>query len=361
MCTNCVPTQNLETARDDAFGQKVMDVMNFGAVSLMVSVGHRTGLYDTMAGMEPATSEEIARKAGLNERYVREWLGAMTTGGFVDYEREGKTYHLPAERAPFLTRAGGSDNIATLCQFIPLLGNVEDKIVDCFERGGGVPYAEFGRFQDVMADDSGQSVVPVLLEQILPLVPGLLEGLKRGIDVLDIGCGQGRALLLLAEHYPNSRFVGYEISEDAILKGNLEAQARGLENIRFVYQDAAIIPDVDRFDFIATFDAIHDQAQPATVLENIHTALKPGGYYLMQDIDGRSDVGDNLDHPIAPLLYTVSCMHCMTVSLARNGAGLGTMWGIELAAEMLKEAGFSSIQREKLPHDLQNCLWICEK
>jgi SAM-dependent methyltransferase len=279
----------------------------------------------------------------------------------VDYDAAAGTYHLPPEHAVSLTRAAAADNIAVLAQYIPQLGSVEDRIVACFENGGGVPYAAFPRFQETMADDSGQSVLPALLDQILPLAPGLSERLRDGIDVLDVGCGQGRALLLMAQHFPNSRFTGYEISSEGIAAGRTEAQARGLANVRFVYQDAARFDDTEQYDLITTFDAVHDQARPLAVLKNISRALRPAGVYLMQDIDAHSHLEGNIEHPIGPLLYTVSCMHCMTVSLAEDGVGLGTMWGIELAQQMLREAGFTSTRIERLPHDVQNCYYINTK
>jgi SAM-dependent methyltransferase len=297
----------------------------------------------------------------LNERYVREWLGAMYTGGFVDYDADAETYWLPREHAGFLTRAAAANNLASLCQYFGQLGAVEDSVVACFKNGGGVPYEEFKRFHEIMAEDSGQSVLPVLLDQIIPLVPGLKERLFEGIDVLDVGCGVGLALIMMAKTFPNSRFTGYDFSKEAITRARAEAARHGLTNIRFEVQDAATIDEADAYDFIATFDAIHDQAKPAVVLSNIHRALHEDGVYLMQDIRACSHVHGNSDHPIGPLLYTVSCMHCMTVSLAYGGEGLGTMWGEELALQMIRDAGFRSTRIEQLSHDIQNQYYINRK
>jgi len=180
----------------------------------MTSIGHRTGLFDTMAGMPPATSAQIAAAAGLDERYVREWLGAMVTGGIVECQPRTGSYHLPTEHAACLTRATTPNNIAAFAQYIPQLGTVEDPIVGCFEQGGGVPYAAFPRFQELMAEDSGQTVLPALLDTILPLVPGLIERMRAGIDVMDVGCGSGRALNLMARTFPKSRFTGYDFLEE---------------------------------------------------------------------------------------------------------------------------------------------------
>ncbi len=361
MCTNCIPNPNIDPEKADQFGQKVMDMLNLSGLAFMMSIGHRTGLFDVLADLPPSTSEEIASKSGLNERYVREWLGAMLTGGVVLYDPSTKKFSLPVEHSSMLTRSAGADNIAALAQYFSILGTVEDKVVESFEKGGGVPYSDFPRFQEVMAADSGQSVLPALIDSILPLVPGLTERMENGIDVLDVGFGRGKALNMMAKRFPMSRFVGYEISEEGIAYGTAEAKELGNKNVHFVNQDASTFEDVDRFDLVCTFDAVHDQAKPDALLRNIQRALKPEGVYLMQDIDAHTNVEENVEHPLGTLLYTISTMHCMTVSLAMGGMGLGTMWGVELAQKMLADAGFKSVEIERLPHDIQNCFYICRK
>ena len=168
-------------------------------------------------------------------------------------------------------------------------------------------------------------------------------------------------MMFLAEHFPLSRFAGYDISAEAVDWANAEAARRGLANVRFTVQDAAALGESEAFDAIFTFDAVHDQAHPAAVLKNIHRALRPGGIYLMQDIGVHTAVDQNLDHPIAPLIYSISCMHCMTVSLAAGGAGLGAAWGVELAEEMVRAAGFERVEIHRLPHDLQNAYFVLRK
>jgi len=285
----------------------------------------------------------------------------MVTGGFVEYNPDEATYHLPHEHASLLTRAATPDNIAAFAQYIPLLGTVEDQVVACFKNGGGVPYSAYGRFHEVMAEDSGQTVVAALMDSILPLVPGLIDELQSGIEVLDVGCGAGRVLNLMAEAFPDSTFAGYDISQEAIATGRATAEQKGLTNLKFEVRDVTALDAVDRFKLITAFDAIHDQVHPAGVLQEIARALHPDGTFLMQDIAASSKVHNNIDHPVGPLLYTLSCMHCMTVSLSENGAGLGTMWGEELARAMLNEAGFTRVEVKKLPHDFQNIYYIIKK
>jgi len=338
--------------------------LNDGALCLMASIGHRTGLLDAMRGLAPSTPAEIARAAGLNERYVREWLGAMVTAGVVEIDPRGLRYSLPAEHAAFLTRAAAADNMAVFSQYIALLGTVEDDIVDCFRKGGGVPYERFPRFHAVMAEDSGQSVLSCLESHILPLVDGLTDRLAAGVRVLDVGCGSGRILNRLAELYPASRFTGIDLSLEATAAARADASGKQLQNAEFIARD---LTDFDEtapagaFDLVTAFDAIHDQARPLAVLKGICRALAADGVFLMQDIRGSSDVRRNVGHPLGTLLYTVSAMHCMTVSLAQGGEGLGAMWGEEKARDYLRQAGFGSVRTHRLAHDLQNNWYVVRK
>jgi SAM-dependent methyltransferase len=353
------PTQDAAVA--EAFAERMLAMLNEGALALMISIGHRTHLFDTLSLLPPATSEQIAEAAKLNERYVREWLGAMVVGKIVTYDPAQRHYYLPSEHAMWLTRETKTENLARLMQYIPLLGQVEDGIIDSFHNGGGVPYAAYGRFQEVMADDSSATVVAALIDSILPLEPSLIPALEEGIDVLEIGCGRGHALNLMAQAFPSSYFTGYDISVEGIIAGRAEAKSKGLANTDLQVQDVATLDAQSRYDLAVAFDAIHDQAQPDRVLANIYRALRPGAIFLMQDIAGSSHLEKNLTHPAGPFLYTVSTMHCMSVSLAENGAGLGTMWGEEKALEMLAAAGFTGIRVEQLPHDVQNSYYVAVK
>ena len=355
---------SFDSTKAGAFAERLLGTLNQGALCLMISVGHRTGLFDSMRDSGPLTASEIAAKANLNERYVREWLGAMVTGRVLDVDPSTGRFSLPPEHAAFLTRPAGADNVAVFAQYIPLLGSVEDDIVECFIKGGGVPYSKFPRFHEVMAEDSGQSVLSSLESHIVPLVPGLAGKLAAGIQMLDVGCGRGRIINRLAGLYPNSRFTGTDLSGEAILSAWKEAAEKKLRNVEFIVADLSRFDEtaeVHAFDFVTTFDAIHDQAKPLNVLRGIYRTLRPTGVYLMQDIKGSSEIQKNLDHPLGPFLYTVSCMHCMTVSLAQEGEGLGAMWGEEKTREYLKKVGFSSVEKYELAHDIQNNWYVVRK
>ena len=353
-----------EQTKVEPFSEELLRALNYGALCLMISIGHRTGIFDVMRELPPSAADEIAKKAGLNERYVREWLGAMVTAGVAEVDQSSTRYVLPAERAAFLTRAAAADNMAVFAQYIAILGAVEDDIVDCFRKGGGVPYEKFRRFHAVMAEDSGQSVLSSLESHVLPLVPGLTDQLTKGIRSLDVGCGSGRLMNRLAELFPSSRFTGLDFSREAIGRAREEAAQKGLQNVEFLVRDLSDFDETageDLFDLITTFDAIHDQAQPLNVLRGIRRALKDDGIYLMQDIRGSSHVYNNLGHPIGTFLYAISTMHCMTVSLAQGGEGLGAMWGEEKTREYLYKAGFRSIETHRLAHDIQNNWYVVQK
>jgi len=347
-----------EEKKTIGFDQTLLRIYNDAAITQMIALGHRTGLFDKMAEIGEATSEKLAASASLNERYVREWLGALTTGGIINYDFSTGEYFLPPEHAQLLIRKAGKNNLAVFAQYIGVMADVEDEIIECFHKGGGVPYSSFKRFHEVMAEDSGQSVVSTIIETVLPVVDGLVEKMERGIEVMDLGCGRGLALMRMAMAFPNSNFVGYDLCKETIAYANKEAKQLQLNNLRFEQRDVTALNETAKFDLITALDAIHDQAQPLVVLKNIHQALKDSGTFLMQDIDASSQVEKNLDHPLGPFLYAISCMHCMTVSLAQNGEGLGTMWGREKALEYMERAGFKSVHIHKLTHDIQNCIYV---
>jgi 2-polyprenyl-3-methyl-5-hydroxy-6-metoxy-1,4-benzoquinol methylase len=347
-------TPAFDDGRSQNFAERMVQAINHGALTLMTSVGHRTGLFDTMAGMPKSSSRAIAEASGLDERYVREWLSAMVTGQVVDYDVAAQTYRLPPEHAAWLTRAASPNNLSVAAQFVPLLARAEDSIVTRFREGGGTDYCEYCGFHHVMAEESAQSAVAPLFDAILPLVPTLMAELELGIDVLDAGCGSGRVLLAMAARYPRSRFVGYDLCEEPLEAARAEAKRLDLCNVRFEARDLTAFNEPRAFDLVTTFDAVHDQKDPQGLLSGIARALRPGGVYLMQDIGGSSHLERNMEHPLGTYLYTISCMHCMAVSLGQGGAGLGAMWGVELAEQMLRKAGFDSIEMHRLPHDPVN-------
>lgn len=355
------PIPQFDAAAAESFAGDMAGILNAGALAVMLSYGHQTSLFDRMADLPPSTTDAIAKAAGLAERYVREWLAAMVTGGIVRYEPKGALYHLPPEHAAALTRGAPMGNFACTAQLVSMIAASEERVLDCFQTGEGTKYEDYPCFHKVMAEDSGQTVVAQLFDVVVPLVPGLDGRLRDGIDVMDAGCGEGKALVALAGHYPQSRFVGYDLCADAIETANGLAQSKGLTNLRFEAKDLTGYDAKDAFDFVTSFDAVHDQKDPQALISSLYGCLRSGGAYLMQDIGGSAVLENNLDFAMAPFLYSVSLSHCMPVSLGQGGAGLGTMWGWETALEMLKVAGFSGPERHVLPLDPMNVWFVSQK
>lgn len=351
----------IDAAKAEAFAGEMVGMLNHAFLALLTSVGHQTRLFEVMSALPPATSGRIAEAAGLQERYVREWLAGMVTGGIVEYRPEAGTYRLPPEHAACLTRAAGPDNLAMFTQYVGLCGIVEPKVVEAFRSGGGVPYSEYPRFQQLQAEESAMLFDEKLVGTILPLAPGLIEALQTGADVLDLGCGQGHAVNLMAQAFPRSRFTGWDFSEEGIAAARAEASRLNLTNVRFEVRDLAALDAVDGYDLVTAFDVVHDLARPDEVLRRVARALRRDGTFLVGDIAASSDLARNREHPLGTLLYGASVFHCMTVSLAQGGPGLGTMWGEEKAQAMLAEAGFPHVQTKHLDGDVFHVFYIARK
>lgn len=294
----------IDEARVEEFAGRLIGLYTGSMLTLMVDLGHRTGLF-TAAAEGAATSAELAARAGLDECYVREWLGAMVTGGVVAYDPGCRTYVLPAERAVCLT-GGGAANLAPLAQVATFLGKHVEGVSQAFRDGGRVPYGMFRPESTDVMDAMGRGTFDeLLLGAWLPLAPGLTDRLASGARVADVGCGTGHAVVLMAQAFPASTFVGYDLAEDAIAR-----------------------------------------------------ALAPGGTYVMVEPAASSNLEDNIANPIAPFMYTVSTLHCMTVSLAHGGAGLGTVWGEQVARTMLAEIGFGDVAVHPAPGDPLNAIFV---
>ena len=334
--------EEFDRAKARAFTQLMVRHLEGAAVTLMLEVGRRVGLFDAMAQMGAVTSAAIADKTGLSERYIREWLGAMVCGGVVEYAAAEHTYRLPREHATALT-GSSTRNLTSMVEMFPLLNRVIPDVAEAFRTGGGVPYTAFQPdFTGLMDRRSRPRYDELLFSAYLGKPEGLTARLEYGVRVADVGCGTGHCITLMARRFPKSTFVGYDISESAIASAH--AAAAGLDNATFVVQDLARLESATPFDLITAFDAIHDQADPAGVLRRIRTALQPDGLFLMLDVWASSELADNVGTPMAPYLYTMSTMHCMSVSLAAGGPGLGTAWGHQTATRMLREAGFTDVQ-----------------
>ncbi|MFJ8622823.1 class I SAM-dependent methyltransferase [Kitasatospora sp. NPDC093550] len=348
--------RELDAQKQEAFAGRMVQVLNDACLGFLTSLGHQTGLFDLMAGLPPSGSEEIARAAGLNERYVREWLGGMVVGGVVEYDPERRSYALPPEHAASLTRAAGPDNLGAMMQFLSMIGEVEQDLLGHFRTGGGLPYSAFPRFQRLQAEETARVYDLALVDAIVPLVDGLTERLRAGIDAVDVGCGQGHAVTVLAKAFPESRFTGIDISAEGIAAARESAAGLGLHNAWFEVADSAELSG--KYDLVTAFDVIHDLARPTRTLAAVAGALRPDGVFLMGDIAASSKLEENIEHPLAPALYTFSTFYCMTVSLGEGGEGLGTVWGEQTARRMLAEAGFRSVEAKRVEGDILNLYYV---
>ena len=338
-----------------AFARSLFGHYTSGILTLMVDIGHRTGLFEAL--QIGGTSAEIAERAGLDERYVREWLGAMATGGIADYDSTSRTFTLPAEHAVCLTGTS-SRNLAPGSQMLTMLAKHVAEVAACFRSGGGVPYSEFRPDFTEAADASWRLLYDgLLIKGFLPLAKILPERLEDGIRVADIGCGTGHAINVMAREYPNSSFVGYDFGAEAIDRARAEAATLGLTNACFEVLDVTQLPPDPKFDLITSFDSIHDQRDPAAALRGVAGALAADGMYFMVEPKASSNLEDNIGDPFAPYMYGISVLHCLTVSLAEGGAGLGTAWGEQTARRMLEEAGFADIEVFDAPGP-QNSIYI---
>jgi SAM-dependent methyltransferase len=350
----------LDEAKIGAFAEQLMGAYTGAMTSAMIDLGQRTGLFDA-AWQGPATSAELAERAGLQERYVREWLAAITCAGIATYEPATQTYTFPPEHLSCLT-GNTETNLAPFSAACTHLTHFVGPVENAFRNGGGVPYDQYRPdFTDVMDGLSRPMMDGILIDQVLPLAGDLVDRLTVGTRVSDVGCGTGHTTNLLAQAFPASTFVGYDLAADALERGRQEASDWDLTNASFDLQDVANLPSEPAFGAAVVFGAIHDQADPASVLARIFDALVPGGVFLMFEPRASSHLEDNLENPAATMLYAVSTLHCMTVSLACDGAGLGTCWGRELALEMLSDAGFINLEVHDVPGDPMDSVYVAHK
>ena len=344
----------------EEFAGRLFELFTGGMLTYLIDIGRRTGLF-TAAAAGPATSVDLAERAGLDERYVREWLGAMATSGIVEYESSTGHYWLPTEHAACLT-GPGVQNLTPVGHLTTLLGQHVAAVASAFRTGGGVPYAQFlPELHDVMDALWRPMYDQLLVDAILPLAPGLADRLATGARAADVACGTGNGLLVLAATYPRSTFVGYDHDGAAIARARARAGDEGLTNLRFEVRDAAALEVERPFDAVFVFNALHDQADPRAVLSRISSALVPGGAFVMHEPRVSSHLDDNIGNPVAPFTYAVSTLHCLTVSLADGGVGLGTAWGEQLALRMLADAGFRDVAVHDAPGDPGNAVFVTHR
>ncbi|EKF04538.1 putative SAM dependent methyltransferase [Tolypothrix sp. PCC 7601] len=340
------PQFNMDMAKASAFMNRVMADLSGTLVSILCSLGDRLGLFKALAAYGPVTCAEFAGRAGINERYAREWLSALACAGYLEYDPSTQRFALPLEHALVLAQERGMMFMGGAYQQIPGLMAVLDQVAQAFRHGGGIPQSSYNRdLRQGMERMSATWFENLLVQQWLPTVPDVLSKLDRGIQVADIGCGGGWALIKLAQAFPNSRYVGYDGFALAIDVATANANSAGMsDHVRFEQRNVmAGLPD--QYDLITTFDSVHDFANPLQGLQAIRQSLRPDGTYLLLEMNCADKLEENFG-PAGTILYSTSVLYNTPVSLADGGAGLGTMGLPESKIRQLcTEAGFSSIRR----------------
>jgi 2-polyprenyl-3-methyl-5-hydroxy-6-metoxy-1,4-benzoquinol methylase len=308
----------------------------------MIHLGDTLGLYRALDGAGPVTAEELASRTGLHERWLLEWLRGQAAAGLLDYH-EPDRFELTTAGAMVLAKEEDSLAFAGGAFAAPMGPEIAEKLADAFRTGVGLSYQDLGanaahRTERMLGPWVRQALVPM----IIPALDGVDEKLRAGARVADIGCGAGVALLAMAEAYPASEFHGYDPSAHAIERAQAKASELGLENVRLHTAGGEAFPADASFDFVLTFDCLHDMTRPAEVIAAIRRGIRPDGTWLIKDIRSKPRFEDNLGHPMLAMFYGFSVSACMSSALSEpGGAGLGTLgFNPEVAERMTREGGF---------------------
>ncbi len=308
-------------------------------------IGDRLGLFKVLAEAGAVTTAEFAQRTGCNERYLREWLGAMTAAKYIDYDKATQRYSMPPEHAMILANEDSPFYMGGFMQMIVPEVGLAPKLLESFRTGKGIPQSEYPpEVFEGIERGSAPMYKHSLVRKWMPAMPQVVEALENGGTALDVGCGSGRAIIALAQAYPKARLFGYDGHPGSIERARANAKAAGVaDRVTFEVVDCTKLP-MDKFDFIATFDVIHDSVDPVGLLKSIRGALKAHGTYLMVEVNVSNDVAENIN-PMGRMMYSASTLYCMTVSLAHGGAGIGAMMGEPKARELVQQAGFTKFQR----------------
>jgi SAM-dependent methyltransferase len=337
----------LDQQKLEAFVERVVLDAGTAMRGGLMYIGDRLGIFTALAQSGPVTATELAQRTGLDERYLREWLGAMATAEYVEHDREGDTYLLPPEHALPLADAEFPFFTGGLLQMIVPTVTVAPLVAEAFKTGGGVT-------QDQYLPDMYEAIERLtapwykheLVQSWIPALPGVQEKLEMGGSACDVGCGSGRAPITIAEAFHAADVEGYDVHPGSIDRARGNAELAGVsDRLTFTVGDGSDLPD-GRFELITTFDVVHDSVDPVGLMSAIRGALRKDGTYLMLEMNASGDVEENRN-PLGRFLYNVSTLYCMTTSLAHGGAGIGACMGEEKARELAYAAGFTHFR--KLP------------
>jgi SAM-dependent methyltransferase len=308
-------------------------------------IGDRLGIFKALAVAGQVTSAELAERTGLNERYLREWLGAMTAAKYINYDPATSRYTMTPENAMILADESSPFFMGGFMQMIVPEVSMAPKLLEAFRTGKGIPQSEYPpEVFEAIERGSAPMYRHQLVRKWMPAMPQVVERLNAGGTALDVGCGSGLAVIALATAYPSARIFGYDGHQGSVDRARANAKAVGVaDRVTFDVVDCTKLP-AEQFDFISTFDVIHDSVDPIGLLKSIRNALKPDGTYLMVEVNASNRPEDNIN-PMGRMMYSASTLYCMTVSLAHGGAGIGALMGEPKARELVAASGFTRFQR----------------
>lgn len=314
-------------------------------VSLMIHLGDRLGLYRAMAGAGSLTAAALAQRTGLQERWLLEWLRSQGAAGLLT-TTDGERFELTAEGAAVLADEGDSLLFAAGAfhgNIVP--PDVLDRLAEAFRTGQGLTYDDLGPSAAHQVERTlGPWTRLALVPEILPRIDGLVERLRAGARVADVGCGAGIAAIVLAEAFPASTFEGFDVSQHAIHRARTKVAEAGLGNATFHVAEAEDLPAEPTFDLVLTFDCLHDMAHPTESIAAIRRTIRPDGVWLIKEIRAGSSWEENLRNPVLAMMYGTSVATCMSSALSEpGGEGLGTL-GLpaDRLERLVRDAGFGS-------------------
>lgn len=328
------------------FLSRVVHDVSASLAGVLVSIGHRLGLYKAMAGAGPVSANSLAERTGCAERYVREWLNAQAAGGYVTYHPDTDTYELPTEQATVLADEQSTVFLADVWQIPAALWFDEDKAVNAFRTGTGVAWGEHDhRVHQGFAAFYRNAYRANLVAEWLPALDGVVPRLEEGITVADVGCGFGHSTVLMAQAFPKSRFHGFDPHPDSIEQARANASAAGVDDhVTFETGTAAEFPGSD-YDLVCFFDCMHDLGDPTAAARHAASTLAPGGTVMLVEPFAADQLADNLS-PISRLYYAASTMLCCAHAISEGGTqALGAQAGQQRFADIFHTAGFTHFRR----------------
>lgn len=336
---------SLDQAKVEKFIERLVNDIGTALRGGLCYIGDKLRIFKAMANLGPVTLEQLAQHTGLQSRYLREWLGAMVTADYIDYDPATGQYLLPPEHAAPLADDSFPYFVGGFLEMIVPAVSMAPKVADAFRNGKGVNQNDYS---PEMFESIERGTAPwyrnQLLQRWLPAMPQVMSALEAGGTALDVGCGSGRAAITLSKAFPKARVSGYDNHGLSIQRAIHNADVEGA-NVHFEVVDGVNLPP-QQFDFISTFDVVHDSVDPLGLMQSIRNALRPDGTYLMLEMNCSANVEENAN-PVGRFLYSVSTLYCMTTSLAHEGAGIGAAMGEPKARELATQAGFR--QFRKLP------------